>query len=92
MTDTASNTDHLTPLSSPPEVLNVSFVSDDGNTIDLEMSVIEKQTPIYKVSEQSLNPLSSPIHDTNSTSVTSNDIVDDAETDKSNLYLIISCR
>ena len=70
----------------------MSFVSDDGNTIDLEMSIIEKKTPIYKVSEKSPNPLSSPIHDANSTSVTSNDIVDDAETDKSNLYLIISCR
>ena len=34
--DTASNTDQLTPLSISSEVLNVSFVSDDGNTIDLE--------------------------------------------------------
>ena len=62
----------------------MSFVSDDGNTIDLEMSTTEKQTPIYEVLEQSLNPPSSPICDTNTTSFTSNDTVDDAETDRSN--------
>ena len=82
--NTATNTDHLTPLSSSSEVLPVSFVSDDGNTIDLEMSTTEKQTPIYEVLEQSLNPPSSPICDTNTTSFTSNDTVDDAETDRSN--------
>ena len=82
--NTATNADHLTPLSSSSEVLPVSFVSDDGNTIDLEMSTTEKQTPIYEVLEQSLNPPSSPICDTNTTSVTSNDTVDDAETDRSN--------
>ena len=48
------------------------------------MSIIEKQTPIYEVFEQSFNPPSSPIRDTNTTSVISNDIVNDAETDKSN--------
>ena len=66
------------------EVLNLFFVSDDGNTIDLEMSIIEKQTPIYVKFETFLNPTSSPIRDTNTISVTSNDIIDDAETDKSN--------
>ena len=40
--NTEANTDHLTPLSSCLKVLTVSFVSDDGNTIDLEMSIIEK--------------------------------------------------
>ena len=61
----------------------MSFVSDDGHIIDLEMSIIEKQTSTYKVFEQSLNFPSSPIRDTNTTSVTRNDIADDAETDRS---------
>ena len=62
----------------------MSFVSDDGHTIDLEMSIIEKQTSTYKVFERSLNSPSPPIRDTNTTSVTSNDIADDAGTDRSN--------
>ena len=45
---------------------------------------MKKQNSTYEVYEQSLNPPSSPIRDTNYTSVTSNDIVDDVETGKSN--------
>ena len=45
---------------------------------------LKKQNSTYEVYEQSLNPPSSPIRDTNYTSVTSNDIVDDVETGKSN--------
>ena len=45
---------------------------------------MKKQDSTYEVYEQSLNPPSSPIRDTNYTSVSSNDNVDDVETGKSN--------
>ena len=68
--DTASNIHHLTPISRPSDVLNVSFVSDNRNAIDLDISIIEKKTP-FEVFEQSLNLPSLPIRDINTTSVTS---------------------
>ena len=50
------------------EVLNVSFISNDGNIIETEMTEIENETPIYEVFEQPFTIPTSPVHETNHTS------------------------
>ena len=55
------DTETQNALSNPSEILNVPFLTDDRKILDLELSVIEKETPIYEVFEPSLNPLFSPI-------------------------------
>ena len=47
------------------EVLNVSFISNDGNIIETEMTEIENETPIYEVFEQPFTIPTSPVHETN---------------------------
>ena len=33
------------------EILNTSFISDTGEVMDVKMSIIDKETPIYQVCE-----------------------------------------
>ena len=44
-----------------PENLNLSFLSNDGEIIDVNLSILDHQTPIYAVSKMELtliNPIS----------------------------------
>ena len=49
----------------PSEILNVSFLSNDGNIIDAIMAEIEQETHIYEVFEPSLNIALPPIREDN---------------------------
>ena len=53
-----------TPHQTTPEILNVSFRSNDGEINDTAMVKIEQETPIYEVFEPYLNIPFSPIRDT----------------------------
>ena len=41
-----------------PESLNSSFSSDDGEIIDVNLSIVDHQTPIYAVSKMEPTPIS----------------------------------
>ena len=47
------------------ELLNASFIKDDGNIVKREMTEIENETPIYDVFEQPFTIPTSPVHETN---------------------------
>ena len=47
------------------ELLNVSFISYDGNIVETEMTETENETPIYEVFEQPFTIPTSPVHETN---------------------------
>ena len=47
------------------ELLNVSFISNDENIVETEMTEIENKTTIYQVFEQPFTISTSPAHETN---------------------------
>ena len=47
------------------ELLNVSFINNDGNIVEREMTEIENETPIYDVFEQPFTIPTSPVHEAN---------------------------
>ena len=47
------------------ELLNVPFISNDGNIVEKEMTEIENETPIYEVFEQPFTIPTSPVHEAN---------------------------
>ena len=46
------------------ELLNVSFISNDGNIVETEMTEIESHIPIYEVFQQPFTIPASPVHET----------------------------
>ena len=46
-------------------ISNLSFISNDGNILEIEMTEIENETPIYEVFEQPFTIPTSPVHETN---------------------------
>ena len=55
---------HLTS-NQTTELLNVSFISNDGNIVETEMTEIESETLIYEVFEQPFTISTSFAHETN---------------------------
>ena len=47
------------------ELLHVSFISNDGNIAETEMTETENDTPIYEVFEQPFTIPTSPVHEAN---------------------------
>ena len=45
--------------------MNVSFISNDGNIVETEMTEIENETPICEVFEQLFTIPTSLVHETN---------------------------
>ena len=47
------------------ELLNVSFISNDGNIVETWMTEIESEAPVYEVFEQPFTIPTSPVHEAN---------------------------
>ena len=56
---------HISAPNQTTELLNVSFISNDGNIVKREMTEIENETTIYDVFEQPFTIPTSPVHETN---------------------------
>ena len=56
---------NLSPSAYASDIESVSFISNGGNIVEIEMTEIENESPIYEVFEQPFTIPTSPVHETN---------------------------